>query len=612
MSQIKVDMLDLEHIFGMEAQEQYVVPLYQREYAWGKVEIRQLLDDLWEAFKQTSIGNYHLGTLVVCRRFHNGNSTEFELIDGQQRLTTLSLLYRILNREKRGITRRIRFDNRPTAENFLNVFFNDPTADIQNPVTFRDAVDEIFSYRYSDGASDDGQIVQEDVFKDDGFKNFILTNVKLFRVEMPPSTDVAAYFEVMNNRGKQLEYHELIKAKLIAKLRDSAYRGNHHASCISIDELERRFDIFWTACAHMNGHLAMRLHGCLQMENDVNLSWVNANPGGENCSDILDGGEYRSVIDDFPNFLMHVLRLYLSKIKSKIKNDNSVRLDDRYLMDEFKKHEKEIDPYAFLDCLIRTRLRFDRYVVKAEFDGDAVSNWTLKHVVKYPRSYDLGNTFKDQEQIIKLESMLQVTFRTRRYKTWLYELLSSPLQEQSSLVSFLEDVVVRPRLINVFSKKGNLTINDDEFALGTATPHFLLNVIDYLLWMKDVKKHELKLNDFVFAYRSSIEHHHAQTLFEGEDQNDPWDVELNDIGNLCLVYPSENSSLSNHAPHEKVERFLRSGRSCPPKQQLMYRLTREAPNKIWTKRIMRDHSNFVKELVVNFIKTPNSSVQGET
>jgi uncharacterized protein with ParB-like and HNH nuclease domain len=49
-------------------QNDYVVPLYQRNYAWGDEEIFQLLQDIYENFISNSKGNYFVGSLVVLKR----------------------------------------------------------------------------------------------------------------------------------------------------------------------------------------------------------------------------------------------------------------------------------------------------------------------------------------------------------------------------------------------------------------------------------------------------------------------------------------------------------------------------------------------------------------
>lgn len=65
----------------------YIVPMYQRNYAWEEGEIKQLIQDVVD-YQQKGNARYYIGTLVVYKR-KNG---QFEVIDGQQRFTTLSLL----------------------------------------------------------------------------------------------------------------------------------------------------------------------------------------------------------------------------------------------------------------------------------------------------------------------------------------------------------------------------------------------------------------------------------------------------------------------------------------------------------------------------------------
>src|SRR5574344_3074770 len=82
--------LSIEQIYNGE-KVTYEVPIYQRNYAWEKDEISALIPDVYDAFivnKQT----YYIGTLVS---FHKGDQI-YEIIDGQQRLTTIYLILKAL------------------------------------------------------------------------------------------------------------------------------------------------------------------------------------------------------------------------------------------------------------------------------------------------------------------------------------------------------------------------------------------------------------------------------------------------------------------------------------------------------------------------------------
>ena len=81
----------VEQIFN---NNEYLIPIYQRNYAWSSVEIEQLLDDIND-IDINKTKKYYLGNLIVNERGINC----FEVIDGQQRLTTLFLLLCFLNNQ---------------------------------------------------------------------------------------------------------------------------------------------------------------------------------------------------------------------------------------------------------------------------------------------------------------------------------------------------------------------------------------------------------------------------------------------------------------------------------------------------------------------------------
>lgn len=66
----------------------YVVPNYQREYVWGEAEVDQLLKDIRTEQAESADAEYFIGSIVVCPRADGA----FDLIDGQQRTTTLFVI----------------------------------------------------------------------------------------------------------------------------------------------------------------------------------------------------------------------------------------------------------------------------------------------------------------------------------------------------------------------------------------------------------------------------------------------------------------------------------------------------------------------------------------
>jgi len=79
----EVKTFSLDEFFA----KSYMVPAYQRNYSWGGQEVRQLVVDLYEFFQDSKSPYYLLGDVIVVE----GRSPDYdlEIIDGQQRITTL-------------------------------------------------------------------------------------------------------------------------------------------------------------------------------------------------------------------------------------------------------------------------------------------------------------------------------------------------------------------------------------------------------------------------------------------------------------------------------------------------------------------------------------------
>lgn len=109
-SEIKLDTKLVGDITGA-----FFVPSYQRGYRWGETEVVRLLDDIYATEGKR---NYCLQPVVVKK-----NGDRYELIDGQQRLTTIYLIYRFMNEESFGFIDEPRFtlsyETRDKSENFL-------------------------------------------------------------------------------------------------------------------------------------------------------------------------------------------------------------------------------------------------------------------------------------------------------------------------------------------------------------------------------------------------------------------------------------------------------------------------------------------------------------
>ncbi len=91
MQQLEAHEVPLHKIFGSDYD--FRIPEYQRPYAWEREQATQLLDDLLETLDRADDEPYFLGSIVLVKR--KGES-DAEVIDGQQRLTTLTILLAVL------------------------------------------------------------------------------------------------------------------------------------------------------------------------------------------------------------------------------------------------------------------------------------------------------------------------------------------------------------------------------------------------------------------------------------------------------------------------------------------------------------------------------------
>lgn len=596
--------------------DKYVVPLYQREYAWGKKEIERLLNDLFIAFKKGSNLNYYLGSFVVRRDKNNPN--EFELVDGQQRLITLSMLFALYLNDG-DADKVLRFQLRDDADGYIDACYGKKELDDRKNDAFITAIGVIRGF-YPETLDEEKAIsgkhrdsIEEVLAMENAgasFKDYLLKNVILFRIELPESTDVNSYFEIMNNRGEQLKYHEIMKAELLAKLHQKCLGDS---SIENYDKLASMFDDIWTACSRMNGYVGHHLHVCSQYLDRPEGSWTDTKEWEKYqkplSNEVDKTGEAieQSVIWDFANFLMHALKSYQKKYIPN--SDVIVTLDERDMQVKYEALHESIDPVLFLDLLIRLRLKFDKYVVKAENDANGdVEAWRLSYVEKSKKSYNTVNTFDGdiQTQVICFESMLQVSFNTQRNKDWLQyvlELDDAVLCDGKKLLEALKGWS-RARLTRFKVEKESNQKNF--YCLGLESSRFMLNLADYLMWenyKSGLCGDEFKVpEEFVFKYLNSVEHHHPQ---HDDQTQDNWTHDqIDDIGNLFLVYSSENSSMSNHEPREKKRRYQAShGEGLPdnPKRYWMYSHTEND----WALDDMKRLSNYVRKLIETFLQQTN-------
>ena len=252
--------------------EHYLIPMYQRNYAWGNSEIEQLIVDIMDAQidarNSNDYKNYYLGTLVVFERPQlSSKRTVFEVIDGQQRFTTLSLLIIYLRNYFKSIgseydmlwykDQNIEFESRPKSTQTLELLLNDNLQTYEhlheaklNPAIINGykSISEVIKSKFVTPNNDNQQpttTLQE-------FCDYLFQYVQIARVPVPDETDLNHYFEVMNNRGEQLEKHEIIKARLLSVIEKA---DENEIALADKQPAKALIHNVWEACANMNKYV---------------------------------------------------------------------------------------------------------------------------------------------------------------------------------------------------------------------------------------------------------------------------------------------------------------------------------------------------------------------
>ena len=614
-----VEILNVEQIFNSK----YVVPLYQRNFAWGEEQICQLLQDIHESIKVKD-QQYFIGSLVTIRR----QDGSFEVIDGQQRLTILALLSYVLQFR---IETEIHYDSRPEVERFLQSLASGVYASGSDPSTshFSAAIETI--------KEEIAKIENKDTFRD-----YVLNNVCLVREIMPEDTDVAAYFEIMNNRGEQLQEHEIVKGILLGKLKDNPKLSKVCASiwdaCSQMDErVQKSFDTNIRKALFGDNYDSFTLNDSNFKEYLENIDSENMITEGHSLDEILDGKalgnsftkseeedipevDREESIIDFPNFLMQVMKLYYNdKIKGN-KEIDEIRLHDKYLLKTFRLIEADIDATEFFYRLLKCRTVFDRYIVKANFvsDNDEEGReWSLLMPYKYidtrrnRSQLKFRNTFENkQDMIIKAVSCIQVCHPSKYYKNYLQTLLGW-FKDSATIDDIKEDKYLKILNSYIYDDLKNLSkyFKPKDYTpelQGTSTSHAALDYIDYLIW--NIKDRNITLNgeqqewsiiselkDFRFQYWNSVEHHYPQKRKEELAQEGVDDFLLNCLGNIFLIGKSTNSRLSDKNPEDKAALY-NSSLNLAPNRQLIYNITRSYG---WRNEQIASHYEFIKTVFGN-------------
>lgn len=639
--------------------DEYVIPMYQRNYAWEEGEITQLIQDVIDYLpkKGDKARNYYIGTLVVYER-PDSKTPVFETIDGQQRLTTLSLLTSYLKNTRLVdlawySNLSIHFDSREHSRaTFAAIFegkFNDDPAEVLAEKQINTGI--LNGYRLI-------QKVLPQKLKDNGvspqqFADYLFRYVQIMQVRVPADTDLNHYFEIMNNRGEQLEKHEVLKARMMEQLQGCEQSQNClnavWEACANMERYvqmgftpDQRSSLFgekdWgrfeladfdalRVALHRTQKVATKEGSALTLDQIIAKTSIGAEP--KESSD--DAPERFNTVINFPNFLLHVLR---------VDTQADLPLDDKRLLDTFEIHVlKQPDPVAavkrFTFSLLRCKYLFDQYVIKREFIKGS-DGWSLKRF-KWNDGGERSqvgrgsyvNTFGEEDgneginrRILMLLSAFHVSTPTLVYKHWLNAALHHLFHVEQIVVQvylqhmesvarafvfdrFLAQEAGLDYFAMIYTNRGVCQTRGDSIAaetiesrltFGNIENNLVFNFLDYLLWLEHGASESVK--SYEFTFRSSVEHYYPQHPLDGQVQLDA--DTLNSFGNLCLISHSKNSRLSNFMPSAKKE-FYQNNIVDSVKQHLMMK------TEPWDASAIRTHNEQMNNVLLKSLASKHET-----
>ena len=349
---------------------------------------------------------------------------------------------------------------------------------------------------------------KEETFNISLFSDFIFSRVNLTYTFLPGSSDMNRVFEAMNNRGKQLDHHELLKSRLLEK----------------IESHERlAYSLIWDACSNMNAYVEKNIK-------DVgNLTWKNLygdtsglyeDDGLEKSKIGLDKVDIikllkeiqtndkesislKSILEStanysrtekdknvkesdylsksvrriisFPTFLLHVLRVY------QLQNNgtHSAEVIDKKLLSifdvasNFNTSEKTKE---FILLIWKARVSFDKYIIKWVYSADEKEEYheieqvvISKSVIKNKDGSTnenisvqrVENTDEDIKCLSKLQGMLYHSQEmTTQY--WITPFLYILINEQLSNTALLKKLEVLETTL-FYSVKNTSKLKDRTF-----------------------------------------------------------------------------------------------------------------------------------------------------
>lgn len=444
---VHTELLTLQRV--VEQKYQFIIPSYQRPYVWSTDDIKSLLNDIKSAYLQQE-PHYYVGSTLTSRRnilLGNENLDVLELIDGQQRTTTLILFSLACKGLREQVSHpmmnvacidkhpRLHFEIREKVQAFLQKYAGLSKTQSTQVLS---AVEDEYLEKIEEGLVFIRQYLEGLKSQENrkAFMDYVYHHVTWVNNIVPRDIDLNKIFTSMNTAGVQLEPVDLVKSKIFKK--------------INTDKV--LYSELWDVCQNMNQYFErllkekitteswrklsytdlakyqptkMDFH-CLQnssdtkqpdmsisnifnaFQSDINNENIRfakkAKTQGKNLEDEEQKYSFRSFLS-FDLLLIHALRVYT--IKSNLGVDIQQRITGANLQKIFDEFLKAVDEEqqikGFIQTLWQIRYLFDKFAVRWIEDEENRAEDGKKRIEELALTYISGPDKNDSYSRSKKE-----------------------------------------------------------------------------------------------------------------------------------------------------------------------------------------------------------------
>ena len=501
------------------------IPSYQRPYVWGEDNINELLDDILYAFENDSQDTYFMGALVL----QNKENDEYDILDGQQRLTTLALLLAtIRDNIKVEKTKKVLQDHLFQED--------DETADIpsRNRFTFniRNEVQRFFEEYI---IKENGTFNIEKALEDEQFKNNI--SIK----------NMVAVVQVIRKRleeifGEQLSLENISGTSLLEFIK--FIRNKLIFAYICSDTREQAFRLFTIL---NNRGIPLTTADILKSLNlDKVQDEIKRNEYAKKWEELEE--QYGDKFDRFLNFIRtiklkekarkNLLEEFEEKIYGKVMNYGKESID--YILKTSENYDKLINLTADFNNEYKNLIN----VMKVGFNSE---DW-IPPLLYY---YEKFNT----QGLVKFLKLLDNKFMG----DWINR--ETPTKRLENMNKILKAIEIGENYNDILNNKNLFSFDINNFKniingniYGERYCKYLLLKIEYLSLDSEVA--------YIGNYKNiSIEHVLPQnpkedSKWRAKFSNENREEWTNKLGNLILLTKRKNSKLSNSDFEYKKKKYL--------------------------------------------------------